>query len=365
MDKAQSQQIKELLNPTAPAPEVDTDVSPAQSDNAAVRQTQSTKDDNISELLHPEDDTDVETITDEANDAEVVDESSEEDKETESDEGETGEVIFADSPADPYTIKSLSDATEVSQKDLYNIQIALDDDQGNMSLGDLKNGYQDIVRERDELNKTIEAQQTKLSGDHVSYNQQEIVAQVEFQAINDAFTAIDWAELEEIDPASAVLQKQKLQERYMKASGAMQQANQQRIADHDEYMVGAQAKMIELIPAWKDDTVKLADMKDINTELLKAGYPQEHINSIDDPIVYSLMNELVKLRKEKATGKKLVKKVVKKPRTLKTTVTTKAGKLTEVQKAVAAAKNTEGMSPTQIKQAKQKAVNAILQNSRR
>ncbi len=314
-------------------------------DNAALAE--------IRDLIAPTQEIPDEKIEDEIIEDETVDNSEiiDEGEQAEADEDNTddvetvGEDETQSSNDEQQTIKSLAAAIEVDQEYLYNVQMPMDD--GTMvSIGDIKNQYQDAVREKTTLETQLAEQQTQLDNGQQALNagqqlsQQEVQAQMEMAAVEKEFNDTDWTDLETYEPGQAALARQKLQERYQAANTAIQMASFQRHQDQQTLLQHAQTKMLEIIPEWSDPTVLKSDQALMNTAMIEAGYTQQEIGTIADPIALKLMRELVMLRAEKAGGKAAAKKVVKAPKVLKTGGITTPKKKTVTQNLVKQAKAT-------------------------
>lgn len=216
-----------------------------------------------------------------------------------------------DEVPDHYTIKTLAEAIEMDIKDFYEVQVPMENGE-KIPLGEMKNKYQEQTRQLEKL----EAQTKEQPLPGAPVGQEEVAVMVELQAIQNEFDAKDWAELEEIEPGQAALERQKLQDRQQAAMMKYNQIGQVRQEAHNEMLQAAEQKLSELIPAWSDVDVRRADEALISEAMVKAGYTQDMVNSVTDPIAWSLMQELVTLRKEKEKGAKVLKKVSKAPKVL-------------------------------------------------
>ena len=219
---------------------------------------------------------------------------------------------------EPYTMASLADAIELDQAELYKVLIPLDEGAEPISIGEIKNKFQNLAREKTALETQLaEASQGAQQGQQLS--QEEINATIEMQMIQKQYADIDWTEEEAYDAGAAALKRQKFQEQFNTAQQKLGFVQQQRTAEQQTHLAAANTKMLELIPTWQDATVRTADTGKMNELLIGAGYTQEIINHIDDPIAMSLIRELMTLRAEKKTAGDVLLKAKKTPKVLKKT----------------------------------------------
>ena len=272
-------------------------------------------DDTIVEDTIVEDEVIVDTINE---DEEIIDE--------DDDDEEIIDGVTPQPDDEPYTISSLADAIEIDASELYDVLIPLDGDNPPISIGEIKNKVQDLARDNLALETKVSEQQTLIdqggqqSQQASQISQFELQARIEIQTIENEFKAMNWEEEEAYDAGSAALKRQKLEERYRAAQGMAQQAQQAQQMEHQKYLQGAHTRMMELIPTWKDPEIAKTDKIAMNDLMLGAGYTQQIIDHLDDPIAMSLLRELSILRAEKANASKVLETAKRKvPKVLKGT----------------------------------------------
>jgi len=271
---------------------------------------------------------------------EVVDEEVNEEEEGEEEqEEESQEQVATD---DSYTMKSLAEAIEIDQQELYGVMVPMRDGAEPISIGEMKNQFMDLVKDKPVMEAKIqELEQSVTQGTpQQQMSQLETQAQFEMMKVQDEFNNTDWADLDEFDPGKSALLRQQFNDRYNQAQNVMGQAGQQRQAEHQTFLTEQNTKLLEIIPTWTDSTVRTADQTKIEKIMLDAGYNQEIIAGNTDPISLKLLHELMTLRDEKAKGAELVKKVKKAPRALGSQRIAPERKGDKLQKLVNKAKST-------------------------
>jgi len=294
----------------------------------------------------------VDEVEEEVVDEEVVDEVVEETEDEIVDEeavAEDEDQEVEDVEPEPYTIDSLTKAIDMDVKDFYDVVVSMPDGKDDMTIGDMKNNYTQLLRDKETLETRITEQQQGIDQGNQQQNQLselEYNAQFELSSIQREFSAVDFDTLETSDPGQAALVRQKFQERWQAAQGALNQASQIHQQEMVEEKQQAHVKMLELIPTWSDAAVLQADQAKMNTAFLSAGYSQNDINAIQDPIALSLMRELVILRDEKQKSAKTLKKLKNAPRPLANSAHGKMKKSTTTEKLVKKAKESKNKHDT-------------------
>jgi len=175
-------------------------------------------------------------------------------------------AVEASDGDDIKTFAELATAIDVTPEYLYGMEIGMGDNEDAIPLGKLKDIYQDTLRNQTKLQEQLEAQTEQLAQaqkgmlGNQSINNEMQMAQAEMLQLNNQYSSIDWAQYEQDEPGAAALAYRKFQEatnaaqqRYGQAQQQMQQQNQAGLQD-------AAAHLSELIPAWKDETVRAADV---------------------------------------------------------------------------------------------------------
>lgn len=254
------------------------------------------------------------------------------------------EGISDGSIKEPYTMKSLAEAIEVEQGELYAVIVPLRDGSEPISIGEMKNKLQDYITEEPKLKAQIQEQKKTINENQAGTSPAQQLTQAENQAnleiilVQNEYNSTNWKELEEDDPGQAALQRQRLNERFSYAQNALSQAQQQRQVDRSSFLADQDTKLLALIPEWKDPDKRKEDWNAMTGPLLDAGFTQNEIDATDNPVAVKLYKELLALRKEKTDSERLVQKVRKAPKTLKSRGVIPCETTTNTQKLVTKAK---------------------------
>ena len=236
---------------------------------------------------------------------------------------EPGGEAEVEGDAEIHTIAQLAEAIEVDAAYLYDIEVGMGEGHEPVKLGQLKDEYQAVLREREELKgKAEEAQkyaeqaynfQSGLQG----ASQEMLAALSEADAIQKQYAAEDWEKLEQSDAGRAALLRQKYSEAYQTATGKVQEAQQKEQQGKQQQLQLAAGRMLEIIPEWKDKGARKVDQDKIRTMLHGEGMTDTYINSIADPVAMKLLRELMQLRAEKGAATEAIQKGRKKPKPLR------------------------------------------------
>lgn len=315
----------------------------------------------------------------EMSDAEAVDaidgllnpqqpEAEEEAEAQEEGEVEEGEVQEGDQEAEEEiqelpieTLDDIAEALGASPDDVLEqvkIKIKVDGKEQEVTLGELRNGYQ---READYTQKTqkvsakvrdIENQETQLL-EFKKYvhamSQENPWAQAE-QQVQQEYQSTDWARLEQEDPIEAATLHNRLQRQAQSISAAKQQ-HQQRLGqlfntvDQAEVQI-RQGEMAKLAQAtgWTQDDIE-ANKQQLASFLVNRGYSEAAVNSIRHASVVADLEKLRKLEAQQQTTKNVIdtKKAKKVVRVLKSSArkTGRSGPSDKYKNLVKRAKQTQ------------------------
>ncbi len=206
-------------------------------------------------------------------------------------------------------------------KDVYEgIMVPLDDGQEPVSLGELKNSYQNGQRKITEL-------ETKLTEVEEGGQQQSQMAQMSqamsqltgyMEQLNQIEQTTDW---EDLDEGEAANRRLKLMQAKQETFQKMQQLSVHEQQHRSEYLKKQKARMIDLVPDWKDDAKRKEGQTAIRSHLHTLGFSDAEINRIDDGRTMAMLNHYVSTVKEleelKAATGQAVKKVRKAPKVLR------------------------------------------------
>jgi hypothetical protein len=126
----------------------------------------------------------------------------------------------------------------------------------------------------------------------------ENLTNVASQQLMAEFQSVDWKSLEQQDPGTAALYRQKFQERQSQLMGVYQniqrekaEGEQKSQREKHEALAREAERLPQLIPEWKDATVATKERAEIRDWALKNGYEPSEVDSI------SKANQVAALRK--------------------------------------------------------------------
>ena len=216
--------------------------------------------------------------------------------ESEEDDGAAlSEELSADADAaDEETQEEQSEEDEESEEEEQPqaFTVKVDGKEVEVTLDELQKGYsrtQDYTRKTQqiaEIRKQVEAETEAVRAERAQYAQMLGALQAQLQGTE---TQIDWDRLYHEDPIEWVKQKEVMRERQEKFQAI--QVEQQRIAQlsqqeqqqHFESHLQAQhAKLLEIIPEWKDPAKAKAEKQLLVEFGQKTGFTPEELKAIVD-----------------------------------------------------------------------------------
>jgi hypothetical protein len=219
----------------------------------------------------------------------------------------------------------LAEAIGWDPQDLYDgVLVPLDDGQEPMPLGELKNQYQDQRRTITEMEQKIEAaeQGGQQNSEMAQLSQGMMQLSSYMQQLNQIEQQTNWQELEEMDPAEATLKRQKLWQARQETGVKMQQLHQHEQGLRRQKNNEQRAKMVSLIPAWRDDAVRKSDQEALRGYLkTNYGFNDTELNRIQDArtmaVLQNYMATVKELNELKAQASLATKRVRQAPRVLR------------------------------------------------
>lgn len=235
-------------------------------------------------------------------------------QEGEQEEGEESEIK---------SLNQLAEAIEVDTEFLYGIEIAMADGGDAVPIGEIKDKFQNLNREKTALETQLQQQeeQLKLAQSGVMQNQSMsndlMLAMGEANDIARQYNEVDWATYEEQDPGAAALARQKFQEANTVAQQRikqvqMQQSQQQQAAINEGYQT-----ILKTIPEWNNEEVREKERGELHQMLLAEGYQENEISLESNPIATRLARELMQYRAKDEAAQAAVKRVRNAPQVLK------------------------------------------------
>jgi hypothetical protein len=238
----------------------------------------------ISAMLAPEEG---QAQVDETQPAEVSDE------DTEAAASEDDDSGVEDAPEEESAEEQSEDDEESEEQDQPTVfTVKVDGKEVEVTLDELQKGYsrtQDYTRKTQqiaEIRKQVEAETEAVRAERAQYAQMLGALQAQLQG---AETQIDWDRLYQEDPIEWVRQKEGMREKQEKLQAI--QFEQQRVAQltqqeqqqHFESHLQAQhAKLLEIIPEWKDPAKAKAEKQLLVEFGQKTGFTPEELKAIVD-----------------------------------------------------------------------------------
>jgi hypothetical protein len=162
----------------------------------------------------------------------------------------------------------------------------VDGKEGAAKLQDLLKSYQ-LQEHVDRRTRDAAAREQALQAREQEAQQQftqrlqhaESLVNIAAQDLMREFQSVNWPALEQQDPGTAALMRQKFQERQQSLRGVLQQVEQnksqltQREAQNRQQMVAKEAeKLVSLVPEWKDSSVAEKERAEIRKWATESGF---------------------------------------------------------------------------------------------
>lgn len=197
------------------------------------------------------------------------------------------------------TMEHLADEFGVEKAELYAIPVPIDGLDEPVTLGQIKDAYQesrqvlDAQQDREaflsDKQADIERREAALMDDLVS-PEELVQAQAAVVEIERSYNAINWSEFEKNAPGEAALQRQKLTEAYQLATNrrdeitgrinaTKEQIQAQRQQEQEARMKQRDADLLRMLPAWKDQAVLAKEWGDMQVWALShiEGFTREQM----------------------------------------------------------------------------------------
>ena len=238
-------------------------------------------------------------------------------------EGEPEEIEGEEAPAeegeaapDTMAVKDFAEAVGWEASELYDtLMIPMGDNQEAVSLGDIKDKYQALLKTNSDNEIKIAKQAEQPAP--VNMSQEMLTAQTAMAQVQQDYQNTDWTAFEAADPGGAALARQKLQERQGLAQQQIQSVQYQAQQSQQQDMQARAGQLRELIPEWNDEALRSTEMAAIKVGLIDAGYSEQLASNPQDPIGIKLMRELISLRAKVAGANDAVAKVKRAPKVLR------------------------------------------------
>lgn len=234
-----------------------------------------------------EDETEVEAEDDD--EADTEDDAADEDDEAEEDDAD---------PDDPPTL-----------------EVDFDGETVRITAEEVKAG---ILRQADYTRKTMAlAEERKaLEADRQQaeqWFQQQLAAVQQFQEPEP-----DWAKMREEDPIGYIQKRDEWAEKQAKRQQMQQQTEAQRRAAYQQQVQEGQARLMDALPSWRDETVRKKESSEITEGLISNyGFKPEELTGLADHRLVLLARDAIRGRQAAKSTDIARKKVADKPRVQK------------------------------------------------
>ena len=224
-------------------------------------------------------------------------------------------------------LQELIESLNLDPEKVYSLKVAMSDGIEPLTLGQLKDTYQEYSRTADRQ-KELDSERQKFLGwkaeQEKQYQQATTIAKGVLEQLNNDLQAemqgVDWKELREQDPAefaAKVTEYQSkqagLQQRYQQIIAADQQHQQQIQQEqqkwYQEHLRKGKEELLKRIPEWKDPSIKKAEHEEIFSLASEYGYTPQELAGVADPRILVMWNDLRKAKALLGKGEKAAKVV--------------------------------------------------------
>lgn len=223
-------------------------------------------------------------------------------------------------------VEDAEDVEEDNSEEEPRFTVKVDGKEIEVSLDELKNGYQ---RQADYTKKTMEASEARKSAEaeiqKALAERQDYANKLNFYAQSleaglQEQQQINWAELLENDPVEYLKQQRTYQDRQAALYQArqeqdllIQQQAQETQKAYSNYLEEQQQQLLAKLPAWKDADKAKAERAEIRTFLQEQGYSDEDIKNVSDHRHVLLIRQAMNFAKLLKNAPEATKKVEKAP----------------------------------------------------
>jgi hypothetical protein len=222
-------------------------------------------------------------------------------------------------------------ALDLDEDGTVKLRTKVDGQEGAAKLADLLKSYQlegHVNKRSMELAEREKAMQAKAQEVEQQFSERlkyaENLTNIAAQQLLAEFQSIDWKTLEQTDPGTAALWRQKFQERHAQLQGVHNniqqekaQADQKSQAEKHAALAKEAARLPELIPEWKDAAVAAKERAELREWAIKAGYEPEEVDSISKAHHVAVLRKAMLADKLKATQPAIENKVRAAPKLVK------------------------------------------------
>jgi hypothetical protein len=229
------------------------------------------------------------------------------------------------------TVTELAEHLGVKAEDLYNLKFKMPGSGDEVTLGQIKDSYRasnDVTHEAAEVRKQRETLETELAQkrDATQQTLAEAAALVDTaeKRMMSEYESVDWNALRTENPTQWVALRQEVQERQrlLEATKSdirtrwqqnIEDAQRESVARLNERVEQETAKLLEVLPEWKDPEVAKTERSALHSYLVAQGFAVEEVEQVVDHRAVllarkaRLYDEAVAQAKETAAKKKVVR----------------------------------------------------------
>ena len=225
---------------------------------------------------------------------------------------EQGEEVAETEPAD--------EAEDTPAKPTITVEV--DGKTVELTAEQVAEAYKSGLRQSDYSKKTEEVslERKKITQERNDYAQKLNNISIQLEGALQEQSQIDWEKLLNTDPVEYLKQDHLLKQRQATLLEAKQQSQQiaqqqqQEISQtYNEYLKEESNKLLEKIPAWRDETKLNAERAEIKSFLKNQGITEEEIANITDHRHVLLIRDAMQFRKLLSEAPAATKKVEKAP----------------------------------------------------
>jgi len=267
---------------------------------------------------------DDEAVAEEAETDEYDEQAAEADGEADEETGEQPETGLK------FKVAELAEQIGWEATDLYNDLVVPLVDGTSLTLGEMKDQYDQVAERRAEVEQAqaglqqqyqqLQQYQQQLMSGAQAQTQEIAQAQGELIAIEQQYGSVDWDKLEQDDPGRAANLRQRFATAYAGAKQKLQETQQQHQQQaeqwHRQEIQRHNQALLEMVPEWKNQETWQKESQEIANYLLQSGFTAEELPQIYHAGARKVARDAWLWNQHKAQVGKAQEKVRKAPKKL-------------------------------------------------
>jgi len=230
--------------------------------------------------------------------AETLEQGEEAEPGTTAEEGE-GKEGDGEEGAEKHTYSAVELAAAIGweAEDLYNDLVVPFANGESKTLGELKDGWEDVSRQQAEVQQAreqiqqqqqaLQAQQQQLLSGQKQQSEELDTARSDILSIEAQYSNVDWAKLEAENPGQAANLRQKFATAYAQAQDAYKKAEtaftERQSQAMQQYRYENHQQLLEKVPEWKNPEVYRNDMDEMGQYLASTyGFTAQDLGAVSD-----------------------------------------------------------------------------------